>query len=332
MNFENNTAVNGGAIYITDSYGAKISASNFNNNTAVNGGGVYWDSTTHPSSNDLGTISDSTFKNNTCEDGAAIYWNDSKDGAVSNSEFTGNIASDGAVLTINQIANTFKIETSRFNNDETKTAIKTNSKLSLNKNELNDDEYIYLTSGSITTETHIIVLENDTIKYDDILFAKITDDNINTVKLADSYGNLKFTLPDDSETEATQDENGIWSADYSFEELGLYEISAKHESLPDAVIYNGTANVLSVKQHSNLTVSAENIIFGENATVIIKLNSTARGNLTLTVNNEKYEFELNDTVNAIIEKNLTGLNAGNYTVSVSYTGDAAFLRIPIQLI
>ena len=71
-----------------------------------------------------------------------------------------------------------------------------------------------------------------------------------------------------------------------------------------------------------LDVDCEDIKYGQNENIIIKLPGNARGMVNLNINNESYSFIVNSTrsANTILEipLEIEGLKIGEYNVSVSY--------------
>lgn len=73
------------------------------------------------------------------------------------------------------------------------------------------------------------------------------------------------------------------------------------------------------KQNTTLEVSIDNITYGDNFTVNVKLSDNLNGNVKVTINNENYTIavtngESSKTIN-------TPLNAKNYTVTATYNGN-----------
>ena len=75
------------------------------------------------------------------------------------------------------------------------------------------------------------------------------------------------------------------------------------------------------KYNPNLTVNVENIFVDQNATVNIAANSTFSGNVTVSVNGTKFTVKVS---NGFGNYNVSGLAAGNYTVTVSFNGNDRF--------
>ena len=93
--------------------------------------------------------------------------------------------------------------------------------------------------------------------------------------------------------------------------------------------FNGNSTKVSfdVGQTSdyNITVNVDNITFGQNATIYISLPTSVSENLTVFVNNTKYENVTVKNGLAILNVNNTVLNApGQYVVNVTYPGDNVY--------
>ena len=76
------------------------------------------------------------------------------------------------------------------------------------------------------------------------------------------------------------------------------------------------------KWKTNMTVEAQDIKVGENATINITINpGDVRGNAILSVNGENRSIFINDTMTPIT---LTGLDEGTYNITVYYPGDKKY--------
>ena len=111
--------------------------------------------------------------------------------------------------------------------------------------------------------------------------------------------------------------NGVILKDYEFKQTGLDDgvVTFKYND----VTYNVTFEFL--KSNPNISIKSEDIMFGDDLLVILTLPSDATGNLSINVGNSTQTFDA--------DKNLlvsfTGVKAGDYTISVSYSGDAKYL-------
>ncbi|URN50299.1 Ig-like domain repeat protein [Methanobrevibacter sp. TLL-48-HuF1] len=72
------------------------------------------------------------------------------------------------------------------------------------------------------------------------------------------------------------------------------------------------------KIDSNITVNADDIKVGENATVTVNVPSDATGNVIITVDGKDYTVAI---VDGKAVKTIADLKANNYTVTVKYAGD-----------
>ena len=99
---------------------------------------------------------------------------------------------------------------------------------------------------------------------------------------------------------------------------GLYNFSATWAGNDN---YNGT-NISSGfkinKIDSTIAINVEDIKVGENATIIVNLDSDATGNVTITLDNQNYTVAINEGQTI---KVIGGLKAGTYDVFVKYIGD-----------
>ena len=99
---------------------------------------------------------------------------------------------------------------------------------------------------------------------------------------------------------------------------GLYNFSATWAGNDN---YNGTnisGGFKINKIDSTIAINVEDIKVGENATIIVNLDSDATGNVTIIVDNQNYTVAINE---GMAIKVIGGLKAGTYDVFVKYMGD-----------
>ena len=85
--------------------------------------------------------------------------------------------------------------------------------------------------------------------------------------------------------------------------------------------YNGTnisGGFKINKIDSTIAINVKDIKVGENATIIVNLDSDATGNVTITLDNQNYTVAINEGQTI---KVIGGLKAGTYDVFVKYIGD-----------
>ena len=89
--------------------------------------------------------------------------------------------------------------------------------------------------------------------------------------------------------------------------------------------YNGvsaTINFTSKCSIPDVNISAEDILVGDTANIVVSLPSAATGNVTLRVGNTTKTEEVK---NSKATFSISGLPAGNYTVEANYTGNEIFI-------
>ena len=99
---------------------------------------------------------------------------------------------------------------------------------------------------------------------------------------------------------------------------GLYNFSATWAGNDN---YNGTnisGGFKINKIDSTIAINVEDIKVGENATIIVNLDSDATGNVTITLDNQNYTVAINEGQTI---KVIGGLKTGTYDVFVKYIGD-----------
>ena len=177
-------------------------------------------------------------------------------------------------------------------------------------------DYKYLAANPISNQFTVSKYDAPVIiTADDI---KVSDDAVITVNVpVNATGHILITVNDKSTY--LQIINGSVSWEIPDLSAGAYNISAE---------YSGDYRYLSNSSISSFNVNKHNSTYnithpdigwtGENTPVSIKLADDATGNVTLTVNGTKYTSPVNNgTADFIIPP----LNAGDYEITVNYTGD-----------
>ena len=106
------------------------------------------------------------------------------------------------------------------------------------------------------------------------------------------------------------------------------QIKAEYIISANILNYKNTALVDIGKEFANMTVNYHNITYKqENMTFHMKItaNTTPTGNITLTLNNQKYNVNLTDG-----ECDFTlpsDFKPGNYTIKIEYNGDSEYFKI-----
>ena len=331
----------GGAIYMQLIDGDKvISNTSFINNKANAGGAIFM----QQSEGDF-TISDSRFEYNEITSSQDTYGGGaicligqtySKEGNViiTGSKFINNNAttSAGAIFTRNvdlNISKSFIIN----NKDAEGSAI------------VRDVTSYYPSGATVTVEDN---WWGNTV--DNLTFNSTILNNINTPEswliLNMSFDNEEFTIGDIVEVtvDLTHNQNGELVAS---EGLPTDSVNINYNGTSQIVtLENGIAKAivtvvdldennveaelygiiinsqLLVKLNPSITVSVEDIEFGENATIIVNLNQNATGNVTITIGNF---IETLEVINGTASLTVENLNVGIYDVFVSYSGDSNYV-------
>ena len=112
--------------------------------------------------------------------------------------------------------------------------------------------------------------------------------------------------------------NGVGTLNEVKLPVNTYELSATWEGNNNYTKTITSGGFEVSKPNLNMTVKADSIEAGQNATIIITGLANATGNVTIKVDNKTYDVKI---VNGTVTKNITGLKEGNYTVDVIYAGD-----------
>lgn len=355
-NFINNNATeNGGAIYINGFSGSDISGNFVNNSANRYGGAIYF--------NNGGRAADCTFINNTACNlnglgkGGAIYFN-AEDARVSDCTFANNAADDfGAIhlpFGMSDITGCIFL-----NNSASFTVIgsawESFERVNITHNVFLDNDvagniigFAYLEkltadfnwfgntaddydSGSYPTTENITawMFLNVTAGSDSISVFDTTDIVFKlylynkTSQIISGYDNSRFK----SVNLTINATNGFVSTDiaklgeiikYNATRGGTGKITASIGDVACSVEIN------NVKVNLAMKINPQEVYYSNNAILALDYNSTATGtvNITLKGRNNTYTFqnvELNSTVS------LGKISPGEYNVTVSYSGDGAYL-------
>lgn len=340
-NTAESTQFGGGAIYMQLIDGDKlISNTSFTNNKANAGGAIFM----QQSEGDF-TITDSTFESNEITSSQDTYGGGAicligetyaKEGNViiTGSKFINNNAttSAGAIFTRNvdlNISKSFIInnkdaEGSAIVRDVTEyyptgaTVIvednwwgNTADNLTFNSNALNNIDTpeswlvfnMFLDGGMfVVGDTAEVIIDLNYNQHGELAVSEgLPDDNIRIIY--------------DGISQFVSLENGI--AKVNIVVADLEDNNVKSE-LYGIVIQSQ----LFAKLNPSISVSVEDIPFGENATIVVNLNQDATGNVVITIGNFTETVELIDGTAMLTVENL---NIGRYDVSVSYSGDSKYV-------
>ena len=171
---------------------------------------------------------------------------------------------------------------------------------------------VFHTVNVIKANPNLNVFIKD-VNYGENLTIYATLNGVNNTNLT---GNVIVTINNKNYSVVVINGKGNVSADKL--PAGLYNFSATWAGNDN---YNGTnisGGFKINKIDSTIAINVEDIKVGENATIIVNLDSDATGNVTITLDNQNYTVAINE-VQTI--KVIGGLKAGTYDVFVKYIGD-----------
>ena len=171
---------------------------------------------------------------------------------------------------------------------------------------------VFHTVNVIKANPNLNVFIKD-VNYGENLTIYATLNGVNNTNLT---GNVIVTINNKNYSVVVINGKGNVSADKL--PAGLYNFSATWAGNDN---YNGTnisGGFKINKIDSTIAINVEDIKVGENATIIVNLDSDATGNVTIIVDNQNYTVAINEGQTI---KVIGGLKAGTYDVFVKYIGD-----------
>ena len=171
---------------------------------------------------------------------------------------------------------------------------------------------VFHTVNVIKANPNLNVFIKD-VNYGENLTIYATLNGVNNTNLT---GNVIVTINNKNYSVVVINGKGNVSADKL--PVGLYNFSATWAGNDN---YNGTnisGGFKINKIDSTIAINVEDIKVGENATIIVNLDSDATGNVTITLDNQNYTVAINE---GMAIKVISGLKTGTYDVFVKYIGD-----------
>ncbi|WP_407423505.1 peptidoglycan-binding protein [Methanobrevibacter sp.] len=342
-NFTNNTATNGNGGAIRFNIEGTVTNCNFTGNNATTGSAIYFGSTSATK-----TVSNSCFLNNRANAEALEVTKNDNNITITfkgNDNLLNAIYSNGEVSFTNVtywsakgIANTGSsaIKPSRSNKEAGQNitvGVVVNGELVLSDVKVTDENGMIVLDIS-TGENYYISAHHDadsyyteaekTISNNTKFSVNVTSQTTNnrTVNITAKSnipnevikGELRFILPNSEEISANYAGNGTWWVLYTFADYGVYEVNASYTGLDSVTVNN--ANITVNKANSTLTVG--DIVFDYNSTGSTTISFTGATGVDASVV-EHPDANVNVNGNTIT---VSGLNAGNYTLSVTTIADA----------
>ena len=188
----------------------------------------------------------------------------------------------------------------------------------------------FLTSSDSKVQTTVVAYEqilvverqkrNSTIIID-VNDVKIGEDVVvNASVTSGATGNFTFTIGNKTQTVAISD--GKASAIFKGLASGNYTVKVEYSGDDNYNANQSTANFMVSKiSDYNIDISVPEIKEGVNSTIGVDLPKDATGTVTVEIDSKKYTANVIDgTANVIV----SGLSAGDYNVTTTYSGDAKY--------
>ena len=150
--------------------------------------------------------------------------------------------------------------------------------------------------------------------------SKFSDLKVTSGILIDANSNLYFASGDVFYA-MDVDGNILWKSNIASRVIGNPVMDK------DGIIYITTENGIvalgyAPLQSPEINIAAEDIFYGETATVTVTADNQILNTLTITVNNETFTESVNS--HGVITKTFSGLKTGCYSIEVTYGGDLRF--------
>ena len=151
----------------------------------------------------------------------------------------------------------------------------------------------------------------------------VGEDAVINVKLADdATGEVVITVNGEDYTAAIN--NGVASVTVSDLKAGDYTVAVKYAGDNNYNGATGSAEFSVSKITSDMDVTVNNIVFGEDLIVDAVLPTDATGEVVITVNGKDYHVAIDNGEAVQVVKDLA---AGDYTVVVKYAGDDKYAGV-----
>ncbi|WP_299521800.1 Ig-like domain repeat protein [uncultured Methanobrevibacter sp.] len=155
------------------------------------------------------------------------------------------------------------------------------------------------------------------VDVDDIIVGE--DAVVNVILPTNATGYVIITVNNENYTVAIVDGKAVKKI--SGLGVGNYNVTVKYGGDNN---YNGVTNIVGFKVskiNPEMNVSIENIVFGQELSIVINVPSDATGSVVVTVDGKKYTLKI---VNGKATKSIHGLTAGSHSIVARYAGDSKY--------
>ena len=154
---------------------------------------------------------------------------------------------------------------------------------------------------------------------------KVGEDAVISVKLlSDATGSVTVTVNGKDYTETVV--NGVANVKVTDLKAGTYDVAVKYSGDNNYNAAVATSSFTVSKVDSTMDVTVNDIVFGGDLTVDAVLPDDATGEVVITVNGVDYHVSIE---NGKATGTISGLAAGDYTVTVKYVGDDKYTGVEV---
>ena len=154
---------------------------------------------------------------------------------------------------------------------------------------------------------------------------KVGEDAVISVKLlSDATGSITVTVNGKDYTETVV--NGVANVKVADLKAGTYDVAVKYSGDNNYNAAVATSSFTVSKVDSTMDVTVNDIVFGGDLIVDAVLPDDATGEVVITVNGVDYHVSIE---NGKATGTISGLVAGDYTVTVKYVGDDKYVGVEV---
>ena len=154
---------------------------------------------------------------------------------------------------------------------------------------------------------------------------KVGEDAVISVKLlSDATGSVTVTVNGKDYTETVV--NGVANVKVADLKAGTYDVAVKYSGDNNYNAAVATSSFTVSKVDSTMDVTVNDIVFGGDLIVDAVLPDDATGEVVITVNGVDYHVSIE---NGKATGTISGLAAGDYTVTVKYVGDDKYVGVEV---
>ena len=154
---------------------------------------------------------------------------------------------------------------------------------------------------------------------------KVGEDAVISVKLlSDATGSVTVTVNGKDYTETVV--NGVANVKVADLKAGTYDVAVKYSGDNNYNAAVATSSFTVSKVDSTMDVTVNDIVFGGDLIVDAVLPDDATGEVVITVNGVDYHVSIE---NGKATGTISGLVAGDYTVTVKYVGDDKYVGVEV---